>query len=365
VVADATIRVTHATGSYPVLVESGLLATLASRAAGLLPGRRLAVITDRTAGRAVSHDLEVPTLMIAPGEASKSRARWSALTDRLLDLGYGRDSGIVALGGGVVGDLAGFVAATYLRGVPWLQIPTSLLAMVDASVGGKTGVNTSHGKNLVGAFHPPVAVLADPAVLRTLHPAHLGAGLVEALKHGLVADQEYFGWIEHHATELLAGDRSRLSELVRRSVQLKAQIVGEDEQETGRRAILNAGHTVAHAIEKVAGYSILHGDAVAIGLVIEARLAHRLGIAEPGLAPAIKLALERLGRPTALQDDWDDEALLTAMSHDKKNRAAILRFALPTAIGVMAGADSNWTVPVSTDVMRTVLETARSTATLY
>ena len=358
-------EVRHHAGSYPVLVEVGLLGGLAGSVAQLLPGRRLAVITDRTVGRLVSHNLEVPTLVVAPGEGSKTRARWSALTDRLLDLGYGRDAAIVALGGGVVGDLAGFVAASYLRGIPWIQVPTSLLAMVDASVGGKTGVNTSHGKNLVGAFHPPVAVLADPAALRTLHPAHLGAGMVEAVKHGIVADAEYFAWIREHADGLLDGGVDLLRELVVRSVRIKAAIVSEDERESGRRATLNAGHTVAHAIERVTKYSVLHGDAVAIGLVVEALLAHRLGLAERALAPTIRLLLEQLGRPTMLDASWDDTALLEAMAHDKKTRGETLRFALPRAIGVMAGTDSNWTVPVSTDLVRVVLSTSRSLATLY
>ena len=359
------ITVSHAAGSYPVFVEPGLLQGLAAHAAALLPGRRLVVVTDRTVGRLVTHDLEAPTLVVAPGEASKSRARWGALTDRLLDLGYGRDAGIVALGGGVVGDLAGFVAASYQRGVAWLQVPTSLLAMVDASVGGKTGVDTPEGKNLIGTFHPPVAVLADPAALRTLHRSHLGAGLVEALKHGLVADADYFAWIEQHAEALLGGDVTLLTELVIRSVRIKAAIVSSDERDAGRRAILNAGHTVGHAIERLTGYTMPHGDAVAIGLVVEALLAHRLGLAERGLGPALKMALERLDRPTLLDPAWEDDALLEAMSHDKKVRAERLRFALPKAIGAMAGADSNWTVPVSKDVIRIVLSTARSSATLY
>jgi 3-dehydroquinate synthase len=359
------VTVNHATGSYPVFVESGLLGELAANAAQLLPGRRLAIITDRTVGRLVPHNLKVPTLVVAPGEGSKSRARWSALTDRLLDLGYGRDAAIVALGGGVVGDLAGFVAASYLRGIPWLQVPTSLLAMVDASVGGKTGVNTPQGKNLVGAFHPPVGVLADPAALATLHPAHLGAGLVEGLKHGLVADASYFSWIDDNAAGLLAGDLALLTELVARSVRIKAGIVSEDERERGRRAILNAGHTVGHALEHLTGYSILHGDAVAIGLVIEALLSHRLGLAERALAPTLRLALERIGRPTTLQPEWNDAALIEAMLRDKKTRAETLRFALPRALGSMAGADSNWTVPVSPELIRIVLTTARSSATLY
>ena len=362
---EPVVRVTHGAGSYPVQVEAGLLGRLPAVAAQFLPGRRLAVITDRTVARLVPHGLEVPTLVVGPGEGSKTRARWGALTDRLLDLGFGRDGAIVAVGGGVIGDLAGFVAATYLRGIPWLSVPTSLLAMVDASVGGKTGVNSRHGKNLIGAFHPPVAVLADPLVLRSLHPAHLGAGLVEALKHGIVADRDYFEWIGAHSEALLRRDPELLTELVIRSIRLKAGIVSDDEREQGRRAILNAGHTVGHAIERVSEYGILHGDAVAIGLVVEALLAHRLGLAERALAPTIRLALERMGRPTTLAPEWSDTALLEAMALDKKVRAESLRFALPTAIGAMAGADSNWTVPVSRDVIQIVLSTARSSATLY
>jgi 3-dehydroquinate synthase len=359
------VQVTHATGSYPVLVESGLTGRLPSLAAELLPGRRLVVITDRTVARAVPHHLDVPTLVIAPGEISKSRARWSALTDRMLELGYGRESAIVAVGGGVVGDLAGFVASTYLRGIPWLSVPTSLLAMVDASIGGKTGVNVHQGKNLVGAFHPPQAVLSDPAVLATLHPEHLGAGFVEALKHGLVADSAYFDWIGTNATSLLARDPAALTELVSRSVAIKAAVVGEDERERGKRAILNAGHTVGHAIERVSEYTMLHGNAVAIGLVVEALLAHRLGLAERALAPTIRLALERFDRPTMLDAAWDDASLLDAMLHDKKNRSDSLHFALATKVGTMARQNSNWTVSVSRETVETVLSTARSTATLY
>ena len=365
VAREPVVRVTHGAGDYPVWVEPGLLGSLPALAAELLPKRRLAVITDRTVGRLVAHGLDVATLVVAPGESTKSRARWSALTDRLLDLGFGRDSAIVAVGGGVVGDLAGFVAATYLRGIPWLSVPTSLVAMVDASVGGKTGVNTRHGKNLVGAFHPPVAVLADPTVLGSLHAAHLGAGLVEALKHGIVADQNYFAWMGAQSEALLRRDPDVLTELVSRSVIIKAGVVSGDEREQGRRAILNAGHTVGHAIERVSDFGVLHGDAVAIGLVVEALLAHRLGLAERALAPTIRLGLEQLGRSTALAADWSDDALLEAMAMDKKVRGEALRFALPTTIGTMAGADSNWTVPVSRDLVRIVLSTARSSATLY
>ncbi len=356
---DPIVQVRHATGSYPVYVDAGALTGLGALARRLLPDRRPVVITDRTVARLVPHGLDVPTLIVAAGEQSKSRTRWSALTDQLLALGFGRDAGVLALGGGVVGDLAGFVAATYHRGVAWLSIPTSLLAMVDASVGGKTGVNTPLGKNLVGAFHPPVAVVADPKVLRTLRPAHRRAGLVEALKHGLVADSEYFGWITAHAGPLLKGDPARLGELVTRSVRIKAAIVMEDEREQGRRAVLNAGHTVGHAIEQTSDYAILHGEAVGIGLAVEARLAQRSGIAARDLVDEVTGALAALGCATTLRAEWSTESLLAAMHRDKKARGNELRFALPERIGAMAGGDRNWTVPVSEAIVRDVLECSR------
>lgn len=355
---EPVLRVNHSAGSYPVFVETGVLSRLAEMAAAHLPGRRLAVITDRNVARAVSYQLDAPTLVVPPGERAKSRARWAALTDRLLDLGMGRDAGIVALGGGVVGDLAGFVAATYLRGIPYLQVPTSLLAMVDSSVGGKTGINTRHGKNLVGGFYPPVAVLADPAVLSTLHPAHLRAGLVEALKHGLVADAVYLEQLEGESARLLAGHLEALGEAVRGSVRIKAGIVAEDEHEQGRRAVLNAGHTVGHAIEQVTGYQVLHGEAVAIGLLVEARLAEAAGHAKR-LAERVAVALERFGLPTTMAPEWDEDALVEAMRSDKKVRADQLRFALLQEPGVIARTGAQWTVPIAEAVVRTVLRASR------
>ncbi len=350
-----SIEVRHSRGVYPVLIEPGLIRRLPELIERYLPGRRVAVMTDRTVARAVPHGLDVPTLVIAPGEGSKTRGRWSALTDRLQSLGFGRDSGIIALGGGVVGDLAGFVAATYLRGVPWLQVPTSLLAMVDASVGGKTGVNTPDGKNLVGAFYPPEAVLADPEVLRTLHRDHVAAGLVEAIKHGIVADAGYFDWIEHQGDALRALAPEPLVELIARSVRIKAAIVGEDEREGGHRAVLNAGHTIGHAVEHVSGYSILHGDAVAIGLVAEADLAHRAGIAEQNLAPRIRPLLARFDRPVALDPAWPPDRLIEAMLHDKKVLDGAIRFALPNTLGVMARDGARWTIEIPRDVVHAAL----------
>lgn len=342
----ATVAVRHRHGEYPVLVGPGLLEDLPALAARYLPGRRLAVITDRNVARALDSPLPVPSLVVAAGERSKSRRRWADLSDRLLDLGFGRDTALVALGGGVVGDLAGFVAATYLRGVPWLQVPTTLLAMVDASVGGKTGVDTPHGKNLVGAFHPPAAVVADPRALRTLPEATYRAGLAEVIKHGLIADEAYLRWVGGHTETILAREEATMVRLVHRSVELKGGIVERDEFETGERAILNAGHTVAHAIEAVSGYVVPHGEAVAIGLVAEAALAEELGLAGPGLADTVRTMNESLGLPVSLPEDFTVDDLLDAMRHDKKAREGAVRFALPAAIGRMARDGDRWTVAV-------------------
>ena len=353
--AGSRIWVAHALGRYPVDVAAGGLASLPALLADLAPARRPVVITDRNVARAVELPIKVPTLVVPPGEGSKTRTRWRALTDRMLDLGFGRDTVVVAVGGGVVGDLAGFVASTYLRGVPHVAVPTSLLAMVDASIGGKTGVNTRHGKNLVGAFHPPIAVLADPATLATLRSAHLRSGLVEAVKHGLAADPAYFDWIDESREALLGRDPDALTRLVERSVQIKGEIVSADEREAGTRAVLNLGHTVGHAIETVSGYRVSHGEAVATGLVVEAGLAALLGLAPPSLAPLLADRFTGLGLRLGLPAPADDEALLAAMRHDKKAERGGLRFTLPREPGGGPGE----TTPVAEGDVRQALGIAR------
>lgn len=342
-----------------MVIETGALGRLAAFAAETLPGRRLAIITDRNVARVIDHDLKAPVLVVPPGEGSKTRRRWSDLTDQLLDLGFGRDAGLVAVGGGVVGDLTGFVAATFHRGIPYLQVPTSLLAMVDASVGGKTGLNTHHGKNLVGAFHPPAGVLIDPAAVRTLRSAHVRGGVVEAIKHGLVADAGYWDWIDRHRAELLARDPAVVGHLVRHSVEIKAAIVATDEYEHGRRAILNAGHTVGHALEWLTGYRLPHGDAVGLGLVIEARIAAGCGLAPDTLATDLSDRLVRVGVPLELPDPDRDDELLAAMRRDKKARHGAFRLALPRVPGALAEA-ADWTTEVPDDVVRQALGSHRN-----
>jgi len=357
----AAITVRHALGTYPVYIEPGALGRLGPLVAEHLAGRRLALVTDSTVSelfRAFQHagpsqwrpdarPPELPSfdaeLVVPAGEASKTRDWWAELSDALLERGFGRDSAIVALGGGVIGDLAGFVAATYLRGIPCLQAPTTLLAMLDASVGGKTGVDTPHGKNLIGAFHPPVAVVADPQLLRSLPEREYRAGLAEAVKHGLIADQDYFAWLGTEAERIAAREAGTLAQLVRRSVEIKAAVVAEDEREAGRRAVLNAGHTVAHALEHASDYTLPHGEAVALGLVAECRLAEALGIARSGLARDVGVLLTRLGLPERPARPLPRDRVLAAMTTDKKNRGGTVRFALARDVGAMSPGEG-WTV---------------------
>jgi 3-dehydroquinate synthase len=276
----------------------------------------------------------------------------------MLSKRYGRDSAVIALGGGVVGDLAGFVAATLMRGIPVVQIPTTLVAMVDASIGGKTAVDTPAGKNLVGIFHPPAAVLVDPQPLATLSLREMRAGIAEIVKHGVIADEPYLREVASGAQELLSAGGStsdRMLALIVRSVEIKADIVSRDEREDGLRKTLNFGHTIGHAVELVSGFSLLHGEAVAIGMALEGRLAESIGVARTGTAATISKALQSAGLPTELPSALDRDAVVEAMRSDKKGVSGKTRFALPARIGAMAGAETGWTVPVSDDQLREVL----------
>ena len=279
-----------------------------------------------------------------------------ALTDALLAERYGRDAAVIAVGGGVTGDLAGFVAATYLRGVPWVNVPTSLVAMVDASVGGKTGVDAPSGKNLVGAFHQPRLVVADIDTLRTLPGAAFAGGLAEAVKHGVIADAAYFALLSEHAPAILDCDGALLEQVVARSVAIKAAVVAADPLEAGRRSILNYGHTVGHAIEAVSGLRMAHGAAVAIGMVIEARLGERLGHTAAGTATAVASALQRFRLPVDVPRELAADALVETMRVDKKGRGGALRFALPARVGAMTGDEQQgWTVVAPEELVRETL----------
>ena len=246
---------------------------------------------------------------------------------------FGRDATIVALGGGVVGDAAGFAAACYQRGVAYVQVPTTLLAQVDSSVGGKTGVNHPGGKNIIGAFHQPVAVLADTATLATLPDRELRAGLAEVIKYGLIRDAAFFGWLEENMDRLLARDADALTRAIRRSCEIKAEIVGRDEREQGERALLNLGHTFGHAIESATGYSAwLHGEAVGAGLAMAAEMSRAHGTLKADQVERVRALLGRTGLPTAAHDVPAASAL-EHMRIDKKVQAGRIRLVLPRGIG--------------------------------
>ena len=273
--------------------------------------------------------------VIAPGEASKRLDRAAELYDPLIAMKADRHACVVALGGGVVGDLAGFVAATYARGLPLLMVPTSLLAQVDSSVGGKVGVNHPRAKNIIGAFHQPAGVWIDTESLATLPPRELRCGLAEVVKYGVILDTGFFASLETSAAAILALEPAAIRRVIMRSCELKADVVARDErEETGLRAVLNFGHTIGHAIEAVAGYSgaFQHGEAVAVGMVAECRLAERLGWIGPDATARLVALLERFGLPVAAPG-LDPDALLDAMGRDKKNRGGRIRFVLPRAIG--------------------------------
>ncbi len=342
--------------AYNIVIGDGLLGDLPHLLQQHCPAAHYAMISDTHVAPLYGERIRLPlaaralvTMAVFPaGEWNKTREQWSALTDQLLAAGVGRDGAVLALGGGVVGDLAGFVAATYLRGIPCVQIPTTLLAMIDSSIGGKTGVDTATGKNLIGAFHQPRLVVADVGTLGSLPRNHISAGMAEALKHGAIADRRYFERLHSARDRLLARDTAALAEAVIESVRIKALVVLEDEREQGRRAMLNFGHTIGHAIETATGYALLHGEAIAIGMAAEAALGVKLGVTDKKDAATLVSVLERFGLPTQLPAEVSVDRLLAAMQHDKKARRGEIRFALIARLGEMVrGPKGEWTTPVS------------------
>ncbi|MBN1422902.1 MAG: 3-dehydroquinate synthase, partial [Planctomycetes bacterium] len=344
---------------------AGILPRVAERLRASADGRRIACIADdRVAALyapALADEIEKAGLRadlvtFPAGEASKSRHEKARIEDLLLSLGFGRDSRILALGGGVTGDLAGFVAATFQRGVPFWQIPTTIVAMVDSSVGGKTAVDVPAGKNLIGAFHQPEEVFIDPALLATLPDRELRAGLVEAVKHALIRDADLFASIEEALDALLEPARNADLALgiIRRSIEIKAGVVSQDERESGLRSILNYGHTLGHALELLSRYSMLHGEAVAAGIAFAGRLAVRLGLLPETDADRQERILARLGVPTGTRED--PARILDAFRLDKKARAGTPRFVLLEGIGRVAGAPERPTRAVDPAVLRECLE---------
>lgn len=341
-----TVRVDLGARAYDVRIGAGLLARAGAEIAPLLRRPRVAVLTDETVGRlhldalrAGLPGVAVSALALPAGEATKGWPEFTRAVEWLLAERIERRDVVVALGGGVIGDLAGFASAVLRRGVRFVQIPTSLLAQVDSSVGGKTGINSVHGKNLIGAFHQPSLVLADIGLLDTLPARDFLAGYGEVVKYGLLGDADFFGWLEANGPALARGDRGLRQRAVAHSVAMKARIVERDETEEGERALLNLGHTFCHALEAATGYSdrLLHGEGVAIGCALAFELSQKLGLCSQEAPSRVRAHLRALGMKCDLADIPGDlpgaEALMTLMAQDKKVEDGRLRFILARGIG--------------------------------
>jgi 3-dehydroquinate synthase len=337
--------------AYDIVIGRDVLPSLGPRIAAIRPGARTAIVTDRTVAKHWLKPAEaslaqagIPTsaIMVEEGEGSKSYAGLEKVSEALIAAKIERNDLVVALGGGVVGDLAGFAAAILRRGVDFVQVPTSLLAQVDSSVGGKTGINSPQGKNLIGSFHQPILVIADTAVLDTLSPRQFRAGYAEVAKYGLLGDEAFFTWLEKNHSDVFSGGAAR-EHAIATSCRAKAAIVARDERETGERALLNLGHTFGHALEAVTGFSdrLCHGEGVAVGMVLAAEFSARLGKISQDDAARIRHHLAAVGLPTRLQDIAgfaqeglaDADTLMTLMAQDKKVKRGKLTFILLEAIG--------------------------------
>lgn len=326
--------------SYPILIGTGLLARADGAIATHVAAREILVVSNTTVAalflptlRAALPGRRIVEAVLPDGEIHKTLANVARILDVLVANRFGRDACVVALGGGVVGDMAGFAAACYQRGIAFVQVPTTLLAQVDSSVGGKTGVNHPGGKNLIGAFHQPTAVIADTATLDTLPDRELRAGLAEVVKYGLICDRAFFDWLEVNLEALLARDGAALAHAIRRSCELKAQIVARDEREQGERAWLNFGHTFAHAIEAATGYATwLHGEAVGAGMLIAADMARACGLLARPDVQRIAALLQRAGLPLGVKS-IDGAAAHALMRMDKKVQAGRIRLVLLKSIG--------------------------------
>ena len=346
-----TVDVALGDRAYDIVIGRNVLQSMGSRIAALRPGVRAAIVTDRTVAKSWLAPTEaalaqagIPTssVVVEEGEGSKTYAGLEKVSEALIAAKIERNDLVIALGGGVVGDLAGFAASILRRGVDFVQVPTSLLAQVDSSVGGKTGINSPQGKNLIGSFHQPILVIADTAVLDTLSPRQFRAGYAEVAKYGLLGDEAFFAWLENNHGEIFSGGAAR-EHAIATSCRAKAAIVARDERETGERALLNLGHTFGHALEAATGFSdrLFHGEGVAVGMVLAAEFSAQLGKISQDDAARIRHHLATVGLPTRLQDIAgfaqeglaDADSLMALMAQDKKVKRGKLTFILLEAIG--------------------------------
>ncbi|MCY3827461.1 MAG: 3-dehydroquinate synthase [Candidatus Dadabacteria bacterium] len=341
--------------SYEILIGQGLLSQIAGDLVEASIAHSHALVTDSNVadlyGAKLLSDLgevlpEVSMIVFPAGEQSKTREIKSFIEDRMLESGFGRDSSVVALGGGVVGDIAGFVAATYMRGVPCVQVPTSLVACVDSSVGGKTAVDTPHGKNLIGSFYQPWRVYVDTDMLKTLEPKQLAEGLAEIIKYGVIRSEDFFQYLEANIEKIYEFDNATLLEVIETSCRIKAEVVEKDEKEQSLRKILNFGHTVGHAIEQLSDYTISHGEAISAGMVIEGKIA----LGETGWNEEeqgrLTLLLQRAGLPTEPPRGVNVGKIIDVMKIDKKARKGKIEMSLPECIGKMKEHEGDYGIRI-------------------
>jgi 3-dehydroquinate synthase len=350
--------------SYTVQVGPGLLGSLPRLMRETAPAHRTFIVTDSNVGRLYGRrclsgarraGLDARLITVPAGEKSKTRETKARLEDRILAMKGGRDSAVVALGGGMITDLAGFTAATFHRGIPFIAVPTSLLGMVDAALGGKTAVDHPRGKNLIGAFHQPRAVIADVATLATLPEREFRSGLAEVVKTAVVGDAALFRRMERSPAAILGRRPGALADLVAACCRVKARVVEADERELNLRAVLNFGHTLGHALEHLRGYRMSHGEAVAVGMVLEARAAEVADVLRRREADRITALLERLGLPTCIPAGIEPDRILDAARADKKSRRGALRYALPERIGRMARRGGRYAIPLPDSLVLSIL----------
>jgi 3-dehydroquinate synthase len=358
---EDTIKVELGSRTYPIIVRPGLLSEIVDALPDVVPARRLLMVShpvlmelhgDLIASILLKAGYDVRVSVVPSGEKSKSLSMVTRLYGEMAAEGLDRHGCVLALGGGVIGDLAGFAAATWLRGIDVVQIPTTLLAMVDSAIGGKTGVNLPIGKNLVGAFHQPRAVLVDPDVLRTLPPRDVRGGLAEVAKYGVIADEPLFEFMETNTDACRAGESAALARCIADSAACKARVVSADEREGGLRAILNYGHTAGHAVEKAAGYRKLrHGEAVAIGMIAAARIGQRMGITPADAVRRIEALVTALGLPSRVPSGITVDQLIGTMAFDKKAKGGSVKWVMATRIGAVQTG-----VEPPLEIVRSVLE---------
>lgn len=352
-----TLNVELGSRSYPIYIESGLLSDN-SLLIQHIHGKRICIVSNNIVEplylaslKAKLTDFQVDEIILPDGEAQKSLANFDVIMSHLLANGHGRDSTLIALGGGVIGDITGFAAACYQRGINFIQVPTTLLSQVDSSVGGKTAVNHPLGKNMIGAFYQPKAVLIDIDSLTTLPVREFNAGMAEVIKYGILGDGEFFAWLENNIEKIKSGDKSTLIEMVNTCCQCKADIVAADETEAGVRALLNLGHTFGHAIEADQGYgNWLHGEAVATGMVLASKLSVALNLLEASDLRRIETLIAAFDLPLIAPENMGFAEFICHMRRDKKNLAGVLRLIVPTAIGQSEMRDD-----ISEDMLQQIL----------